>query len=230
MKKQRIVLALSLAGIFSLSGSIFAAAIQGQAQNPDLSKIASGDGWKVVNRGMTAVEDGGRKVARLDERPGSGLAWREGSIFSTGTIEFDVRGRDAAQRSFVGVVFNGLDDETWDAVYFRPFNFKSPNPDNAAHSVQYVSHPEFTWQKLRAERAGQFEKTVQPLPDPNGWFHVRIVVTADKVSVYVDGAKTACLEVEKLGNKREGRVGLFVGNNSGGDFANLTIVPAGAAK
>jgi len=196
----------------------------------DLSKGASGAGWKLVNRGATAVVDGNRNAVRLDERPGNGIAWLEGSKFTEGAIEFDVRGKDIPQQSFVGIVFNGTDDATWDAVYFRPFNFKNPNPENAAHSVQYVSHPTFTWQKLRAERTGQFEKSVRPVPDPNGWFHARVVVTASKVSVYVDGAAEPCLEVEKLGNRGEGRVGLFVGNNSGGDFADLKIIPAKTGK
>jgi hypothetical protein len=196
----------------------------------DLSKAASGAGWKLVNRGATAVVDGARKAVRLDERPGNGIAWLEGSKFAEGAIEFDVRGKDVPQQSFVGIVFNGTDDATWDAVYFRPFNFKNPNPENAAHSVQYVSHPTFTWQKLRAERTGQFEKPVQPVPDPNGWFHARVVVTTAKISVYVNGAAEPCLEVEKLGNRGEGRVGLFVGNNSGGDFANLKMIPAKTGK
>jgi len=196
----------------------------------DLSKAASGAGWKLVNRGATAVIDGVRKAVRLDERPGNGIAWLEGSKFTEGAIEFDVRGKDVPQQSFVGIVFNGIDDATWDAVYFRPFNFNNPNPENAGHSVQYVSHPVFTWQKLRAERPNQFEKPVRPVPDPNGWFHARIVVTALKISVYVDGAAEPCLEVEKLGNRGAGRVGLFVGNNSGGDFADLKIIPAKTEK
>ena len=124
----------------------------------DLSKAASGDGWKMVNRGATAIVDGVRKAVRFDERSGNGIAWLEGSKFTEGTIEFDVRGKDVPQRSFVGIVFNGTDDETWDAVYFRPFNFNNPNPENAGHSVQYVSHPALTWQKLRAAAAGPVRK------------------------------------------------------------------------
>jgi len=202
------------------------AVFEGQ-ETLDLSKIARGDGWRLVNRGATALDEGGRKAVRIDERPGNGIAWLEGSKFTEGVIEFDVRGKDVPQRSFVGVAFNGIDDQTWDAVYFRPFNFKNPNPENAGHSVQYVSHPDFTWQKLRAERPNQFEQPVRPVPDPNGWFHARIVVTATRVRVFVDGAAEPCLDVEKLGNRSEGRVGLFLGNNSGGDFAGLKIIPAG---
>ena len=195
------------------------------ADKYDLSKVEAGQGWKVVNRGVTAFEDGGRKAARFDERAGQGLAWLEGVTFAEGTIEFDVRGRDAEQKSFVGVAFHGADDQTFEAVYFRPFNFKSADAAKAGHAVQYVSHPEFTWQKLRAERPGQFEQTVRPVPDPNGWFHVRIVIASTKVSVYVDGSPEPCLAVDKLGGRQEGMIGLFAGNGSGGDFADLKIVP-----
>jgi hypothetical protein len=77
---------------------------------------------------------------------------------------------------------------------------------------------------LRAERPGQFEQTVRPVPDPNGWFHVRIVIASTKVSVYVDSSPEPCLAVDKLGGRQEGMIGLFAGNGSGGDFADLKIV------
>ena len=198
----------------------------GSVQAPAAGPVKTADGrvWKVVNRRAAEAEEGGPKFVRLDERAGSGLAWLEGSRFSEGTIEFDVRGKDVAQRSFVGVAFHGLNDETFEAVYFRPFNFKDPDPAKAGHSVQYVSHPDFTWQKLRAERPGEFERAIAPAPDPNGWFHVRVEVVASRVSVYVNAEPQPCLEVDRMGNLREGRVGLFVGNGSGGDFAGLKII------
>lgn len=37
--------------------------------------------------------------------------------------------------------------------------------------------------------------------------------------------KQVALEVRKLGQLDGGQVGLWVGNNSGGDFANLVITP-----
>lgn len=214
-------------------GCLLVAAALGAAfkaqESIDLSQAASGAGWTRVNRSATAIVDGARKAVRIDERPGNGMAWLEASRFTEGTIELDIRGKDTPQRSFVGIAFNGTDDETWDAVYFRPFNFKSPDPASAGHSVQYVSHPAFTWQKLRAERPDQFEKPVHPAPDPNGWFHARVVVTTARVRVYVNGAAEPCLDVEKLGNRGPGRVGLFLGNNSGGDFADLRIAPSPAS-
>ena len=39
-------------------------------------------------------------------------------------------------------------------------------------------------------------------------------------------AKTITPDLGALADKKRGLVGLWAGNNSGGDFANLTIVPA----
>jgi len=66
---------------------------------------------------------------------------------------------------------------------------------------------------------------VRPVPDPNEWFHARLVLDGSKVGVSVKDAQEPSLTIEKLGGRREGRVGLFVGNNSGGDFANLRLEP-----
>jgi hypothetical protein len=67
---------------------------------------------------------------------------------------------------------------------------------------------------------------VNPVPDPNAWFHARVVVASPKVSVFVADAKEPCLVVNLLNDRKTGQVGLWVGNNSGGDFANLIIRPA----
>jgi hypothetical protein len=128
-------------------------------------------------------------------------------------------------QSFVGVAFHGVDGTTYDAIYFRPFNFRTEDPARRLRAVQYISHPTHTWNKLRAEQPGQFEQPVSPAPDPNGWFHVRVVVESPKVSVFVGDAKEPCLVVNQLSERKKGLVGLWVGNTSGGDFANFRIVP-----
>jgi len=117
-----------------------------------------------------------------------------------------------------------VDGTTYDAIYFRPFNFKAEDPARRKRAVQYISHPTYTWQKLRAEHPGEYEQPVSPVPDPNAWCHVRVIVAAPKVSVFVDQAKEPSLVVNQLSDRHTGRVGLWVGNNSGGDFANLKIV------
>jgi len=179
----------------------------------------------LFNRTVSALSDGTRKGVHLDERPGEGVAYLKGIEFSNGTIEFDVRGKDVQGQSFVGVAFHGLDSTTYDAIYFRPFNFRTDDPARHSHAVQYVSQPTYPWQKLRAERPGVFEQPVSPAPDPNAWFHVRVVVASPKVSVFVADAKQPSLVVTLLSDRTKGLVGLWVGNGSGGDFADLKIIP-----
>jgi glyoxylase-like metal-dependent hydrolase (beta-lactamase superfamily II) len=95
--------------------------------------------------------------------------------------------------------------------------------------VQYLSHPASTWQRLRTERPGQFEQAIDPPPDPNGWFHARIVLAGGRVEVFVDGAAKPSLAVEDLGAAKSGGVALWVGNGSDGAFANVRITPTAPA-
>jgi hypothetical protein len=213
---------------FVLALALSAAATGGSRKTvrPNLDRLARGEGWKVFERSVSSLKDGDKKGVRFDARPTIGVAWLENFEFGDGEIEFDVRGRDEFQRSFVGVVFHGVDERTYEAIYFRPFNFKSADALRRLHAVQYISHPEFTWQKLRAEHPGQYEKPVQPVPDPNGWFHVRVSVSYPKVSVYVNGAQEPSLVVEQLSGRKKGWLGFYVSSDSGGDFAGLKITPA----
>src|SRR5213076_609089 len=182
-------------------------------------------GLEVFNRTATGVQDGSRSGIRLSASAGDGVALLPGIQFTNGTIELDVRGKDVPQQSFVGVAFHAVDGTTYDAIYFRPFNFRAEDPARRGHAVQYIAQPIYPWQKLRAEQPGKYERAIDPVPDPNAWFHVRVVVTSPKVSVFVDDAKEPSLVIDQLSNRKKGLVGLWVGNNSGGDFANVKIVP-----
>jgi hypothetical protein len=193
---------------------------------PDLTQVTQGAAWQVVGRVATVLDEGGRSGVRLSEAPGSGFARLQGVQFDEGVIEVALRGRNVPQRSFLGIAFHGLDDETWDAVYFRPFNFLSADSAARSHGVQYVSHPTFTWQKLRGESPGTYEQAVEPAPNPDDWFRARIVVREGTVSVFVNDAAAPSLVVRQLSDRRGGWIGLWVGNGSGGDFAELRLTPA----
>jgi glyoxylase-like metal-dependent hydrolase (beta-lactamase superfamily II) len=203
-----------------------------QAPNPitpDLARLTEGKGGQVFNRALAVVSQEGRTVARLDARAGDGGVLLEGVLLGEGVIEVDLKGKDVAQQSFLGIAFHVVDWTTLDAVYFRPFNFRAGGAEQRSHAVQYVSHPANTWQRLRAERTGQFEQAIDPPPDPNGWFHARIVLAGGRVEVFVNGAAKPSLSVEDLGSAKSGGVALWTGNGSDGAFANLRITPTAPA-
>jgi len=189
---------------------------QQKTVTPDLSKIGDSKIWTTHNR-TSSFND----ALYLDAKDDNGLARLNDFVFENGTIELDVKGKDEQGRSFVGVAFHGLNDSTYDAVYFRAFNFK--NPERSNHSVQYISEPVFTWSKLRNEHPNQYENTVKPVPSPNDWFHATIVVEYPTVKVYVNNSTEPSLTVTQLSTRKKGWIALWVGNGSDGYFKNLKI-------
>jgi hypothetical protein len=187
-----------------------------------------GDGaqkLRVVNRKATKIADRSGGV-RLSDAPGNGVAWIDGSEFRTGTIEIDIRGQESLGQSYVGVAFHRKRDDSYEAVYLRPFNFRAADPARRQHAVQYISLPDFDWPRLREDFPEQFENPVDPSLEPTGWVRLRVAVDAHKLQVFVGSVDQPTLEVRKLGELDGGQVGLWVGNVSGGDFANLVITPA----
>jgi len=193
----------------------YCAHAQSKTITPDMQQTKQ---WSVHNRNATYEKEG----LMLNAQPGDGVAKLKGLNFKNGTIEIDIKGKNAPGQSFVGVAFHGADDDTYDAVYFRPFNFK--NPERNGHSVQYISHPEYTWSKLRKAHPEKYENPVSPVPNPDNWFHATIVVAYPSVKVYVNHADTPSLEIEQLSARQEGWIGLWVGNNSEGVFKNLKVI------
>jgi hypothetical protein len=192
----------------------------------DLHKLVKNKEVEVFNREVTLIDEASHKGIRLSKDEGEGVAWLKGVEFSNGTIEFEVRGEDVKNHSFVGLAFHGKDNATFDAVYFRPFRFKDETAELRSHGIQYISLPDFPWRTLREKFPNKFEKEVEPAPDPNSWIKVRIVVDGNKVSTYVNGNKQPALEVEKVTNVTSGAIGFYVADTSGGDFANITITKA----
>jgi hypothetical protein len=185
---------------------------------------------RVINREAASIQD--RKGAvRLSSAPGNGVAWVEGTHFRSGTIEVEIRGRETVGQHYVGVAFHRRDDNTYEAVYARPFNFRATDPVRKQHAIQYIMLPEFDWPRLREEFPEEFENPVDASIVPTDWVKLRVVVARSQVQIYVSATDRpagyrAALEVRKLGQLDGGNVGLWVGNDSGGDFANLVIRPA----
>lgn len=152
----------------------------------------------------------------------SGVVWLKDVYFREGTIEVDLRGKDVFLQSFLGIAFHGVNDSTYDAVYFRPFNFRHADTLRRKWSVQYFSLPEYDYDRLRKEHPLVYENAVTPVPLAADWFHATIIVKNGMVTVYVNHSPTASLTVKLLNNRTGGTIGLW---DSGlyGDFANLSI-------
>ena len=197
----------------------------GQTTAFDLEKMYKDKKLPVFNRDVSTEKDAGKNCIVLNETFGEGLAWVNDLSFSTGTIEIDLKGQDVFQHSFLGIAFHGINDNEFEAIYFRPFNFRTDDPERLSHAVQYIALPTYIWQKLREEQNGVYEKGIDPAPEPNSWFHAKIVVKETEVLVYVDNATAPCLKVSLLGKQKNGKIALYTADRSGGTFANLSVKP-----
>src|SRR5437016_3013637 len=109
----------SCAGVVGLAEAVRLAA-QAKTVTPDLGALADRPNAASGNRRVTRLVDGARRGVQLSAAPGEAVALLPGVELTTGTIELDIRGKDVAQQSFLGVAFHGVDTSTHDAVYFRP--------------------------------------------------------------------------------------------------------------
>jgi hypothetical protein len=173
------------------------------------------------NRTVSPIND--KHAVRVSAAEGSGVAWLKNIEFSNGTIEVDLRGKDIKQGSFLGIAFHGVSRNDCEAIYFRPFNFLAKDSLPKMHMVQYVHDTIYGWERLRNEFPGVYENKLRSSPNPNEWFHVKIEVQGKRIKVYVNNETKPSLEVLSLNSNSTGKLGLWVGNSSEGDFANLTV-------
>jgi hypothetical protein len=189
----------------------------------DLEDLYQKGKLQIVNREVKLVSENGKNFIQLSENKEEGLIWLPIKDFKNGKITIKVRGKDVLQRSFVGVAFHGLNDTTYDAVYCRPFNFFAKDSVRKIHAIQYISHPIFTWKKLRDERNGVFEKEIINPPNPNDWFMMTLIINKKSVKAFINQDVKPTLVVEKLNIRQNGKLGIFVGDGAGGDFETIII-------
>ena len=177
---------------------------------------------KAVNRTITPYANHPEAV-EMNAMEGDGLSILQEIEFEKGTIEVELRGENSPGRSFIGIAFNIQDAETFEGIYFRPFNFVAEEQIRKVHMVQYINHPDNTWFKLREERAGEFENEIPTPPDPDDWFKAILKIKDKQVEVYVEGISDPVLKVERLSDTKSKKIGLWTGNGSSGRFRNLIL-------
>ena len=180
------------------------------------------DNMDVINRDIVSVENSTNTLI-LNRKIGDGMAIINDLDFDEGVIELELKGENNPGKSFVGIAFNIQNDSTYEAVYFRPFNFQSDEKIRREHSVQYIYHPKYTWRFLRTNYEGQFESEYPRQPIPDEWFGVQVKIDNKKVYVYDQETNTELLSIERLTKQVSDRIGLWTGFNSKGEFRNLKI-------
>ncbi len=180
-----------------------------------------------------AVTYKGRRAVRLIDSPGitpggHAMAILSASDFEDGTIEAQVAGAPRtgateSARGFIGIAFRVQPDSSrFECFYLRPTNGRAEDQLRRNHSTQYISNPEFPWERLRKENPGVYESYADMIP--GAWTKVKIVVEGVRARLYVNEADQPCLMVNdlKLGRTR-GKIALWVGPDTDGYFSNLAV-------
>jgi hypothetical protein len=173
--------------------------------------------WVVTN-GKVVFHGDTIHLTNMSEK--SAVLWLGNTNFKNGVIELDLKGKDVRGESFLGLVFHAVDADTYDAVYFRPFNFRSM--ERKDHAVQYIDIPGHDWDVLREKFPGKYENFIEPAPDPNNWFHAKIVIDFPSVKIYVNNAKQPSLQVEQISKRQDGKLGLWIDSKDGW-FQNVVV-------
>jgi hypothetical protein len=160
------------------------------------------------------------------------LACIQGLEFSNGTIEAEIagapiEGASAGARGFVGIAFRLQDDmKTYDAFYIRPTNGRADDQERRNHATQYISHPQWTWQRLRQETPSKYESYVDLAPGE--WTKIKIEVHGDKARLYVhdNGQPALIVNDVKSGAQKRGGIALWIGPETVAHFRGLRVVPS----
>jgi hypothetical protein len=149
--------------------------------------------------------------------------------FGNGTIELEVAGipgpgANATARGFIGLAFRINDDNSaFECIYLRPTNGRAEDQLRRNHSVQYISYPDYPWQKLRSETPGLYESYADMVPGE--WIQLRIEVKQERAWLYLHGDEQPVLIINdlKLGHESRGGIGLWIGPGTDGYFTGLKV-------
>jgi hypothetical protein len=137
------------------------------------------------------------------------LASIDGVEFANGVIEAEIAGAPApgageGARGYVGIAFRVQNDvTTYDAFYLRPTNGRADDQERRNHAVQYISHPDWPFFRLRKEAPSKYESYVDLMPGV--WTKVKIEVRGERARLYVHDQEQPTLMVNDLKTGAEGK-------------------------
>ncbi|HEV2447300.1 MAG TPA: hypothetical protein VGS58_15310 [Candidatus Sulfopaludibacter sp.] len=164
----------------------------------------------------------------LNAPDGARLAIVGGTDFADGTIELELAGDtvpDAppAMRGFTGIAFRVADGgAAYESFYLRPRNGRAEDQEQRNHSAQYVSFPDFPWQRLRQQSPSKYESYVDLVPGE--WTRMKVEVHGVKARLFVNGSNQPALIVNDLKRgSSHGSVAYWIGPGTVAHFADLRI-------
>ena len=169
---------------------------------------------------LTLPEEVRRRVKRLESMtPEERARVRHGLPFLVGQLAL-------VQELEFSIAFRLQEDlQTYDAFYLRPTNGRAEDQERRNHSVQYISHPDWPWFRLRKETPSKYESYVDLVPGQ--WTKIRVEVDGERARLYVHGNEQPTLMVNdvKSGADASGGVALWLEPGTVAHFRNLTVKP-----
>ncbi len=124
-------------------------------------ETATHQGRKAVRVMPLPEEDAAWEASKTGS--GGGIVMLPDTTFHNGTFEMEVAGKPRAgapgeARGSVGVAFRVAGDASkYEVFYIRPTSGRADDQLRRNHSTQYMSFPDYEWQRLRTEAPGQYE-------------------------------------------------------------------------
>jgi hypothetical protein len=184
---------------------------------------------QVVYRGVPAVEL--RQVLNGKKAGYNTLAIVAPADFQDGTIELELAcallpGAPELGSGFLGVAFRVRPGAAaFEMFHLRPNNARAADQLRRNHATQYISVPDWSWERTRQETPGLYESYVDL--EVGAWTKMKIVVAGATAQLFINGAAQPCLVVNdlKLGAS-PGAIALWVGSGGEAYFANLRVTRA----
>jgi hypothetical protein len=209
--------ALGIPPLYSQIAKLQASDLQPVSVSVASERVAETDAIRVI------------KDAAVKEFDEPTFAKLKGTGFKDGTIEVKVlskflKGAPDFARGFIGVAFRiNEDNSKFECIYLRPDNARVVNQLRRNRSLQYFSFPDFKFERLRKEAAGEYESYADM--GMNEWIDLRIEVKGAQAKLFLNGSKQPALIVNDLkhGPEVSGAVGLWVDLGTEGYFADLKV-------
>lgn len=230
-RAQHLGVTVSALLAVTAGASLLVPPMEARQSQPKVYPLESPAGLRVSNLSVKAATLDGKKGVQLTSTGVEEMAIIEGTDFDNGVIEAELAGTPGpgageGARGFVGIAFRiQKDTKTYDAFYLRPTNGRADDQERRNHSTQYISHPEWTWSRLRKETPSRYESYVDLVP--NAWTRIKIDVNGVRARLYVHDQAQPVLIVNdlKTGAQGKGFVGLWVGSGTVAHFRDVKVSP-----